>query len=96
MGERAMNNIAPKIDLSNQAVHLGTLGEGRILAFTTESPYLCFEAESHEALLVIVREAFEFCAWANAEIDKRIARERENTKSIKIEKTVRIKDLVFA
>lgn len=91
-----MNDISLKVDLTNQRVHIGTLGEGRVLAFTTEAPYFCFEAESQEALLSILREAVQFCEWAKQEIEKQIARERENTKSVKIEKTVRIGDLAFA
>jgi len=48
-------------NIDNLQFHVGPFGANRWLALTLQSPYLCFEAESREALLEKVRRALAFC-----------------------------------
>ena len=41
-------------------IYLATLSDGTHLAATNESPYLCFQAESEEAVKAKVKAALEF------------------------------------
>jgi hypothetical protein len=50
-----MNNI------DNSQFHIGRFGANRWIAVTLQSPYLCFEAESRDALLIKLKEGLAFC-----------------------------------
>jgi len=54
--------------------YTGPYGENRWLALSFNSPYLCFEAESEQALLAKCRKAVAFCRKALAHV---AARERK-------------------
>ncbi len=64
-----MNNI------NDLQFHVGPFGEGRWIALTRNSPYLCLEAESKDALLGKVLRALAFIRKAALQIEQN--RERE-------------------
>ena len=66
-----MNNIR---DLQ---FHVGPFGDNRWLALTLCSPYVCFEAESKDALLERLRAALAFCRKIQAQIQIELVRRRE-------------------
>jgi hypothetical protein len=59
-GDRAMTNI------DELKFYTGPYGENRWLALSFNSPYLCFEAESEQALLAKCRKAIAICRKALA------------------------------
>jgi hypothetical protein len=67
--EAAMN------DIGDLQFHVGPFGNKRWLALTLQSPYLCFEAESKDALLEKTKRAVAFCRKVHLDIKQDRGRE---------------------
>ena len=89
-----------KNNISETRIHIATLGEKRIVAFTSSEPYLCLEDESFEALREKLLRALNFLEKVRLDLEQQvaqIAREREQTiKPIKITRTILARELVDA
>ena len=57
-------------DIDDLQFHVGPFGNKRWLALTLQSPYLCFEDESKEALLGKTKRALAFCRKFKLEIEQ--------------------------
>jgi hypothetical protein len=81
-------------NLSDHELFIGELQAGRWVALTKVAPYLCFEADSKEALYIKCREAVAFCRRA---FERHQERERiENIIPFHVREIILAKDLVDA
>ena len=71
-------------DIGDLQIHVGPFGNKRWLALTLQSPYLCFEAESKEALLEKTKRALAFCRKVQLEIEQDRGRETQTFRATEI------------
>jgi hypothetical protein len=76
---------------------IGTLDDKRWIAATTCSPYLCFEAESRDAVRAKLRAAVKFCRKISAALEQQIANlEASHIRRLDVKEAGSVKELELA